>query len=194
MNGLLLASIFILIVIFVYLILQAVGCCWARHNRIKRGTEGLPGVDSDQAPRTIWSILGNILYFFYGLPCRLCCPNWQVHYEMLYPLCYNWFLFYSFWRKYFHHDHSRHLEEFLPNYYPRYLTEIIPSRLSTASGGILSKLSKVSGGNPFPILYNANFWDKMHLSIKSCYVIKLTETNKFLTRPIPWKKCLIRML
>ena len=93
MNGLLIASLIILIVLVVYLILQAVGCLWSRHNRIKRGTEGLPGIDSDQSPRTIWSILGNILYFFYGLPCRLCCP-WQVYITILYPLCYRWFFLY----------------------------------------------------------------------------------------------------
>ena len=94
MNGLLIASLVIVLLLVVYLILQTIGCLWSRHNRIKRGTEGLPGLDSDQSPRTFWTILGNILYWFYGLPCRLCCP-WQVHIRILYPLYYRWFLPYN---------------------------------------------------------------------------------------------------
>ena len=74
MNGLLIAGLVIVLLFVEYLILQTIGCLWSRHNRIQRGTEGLPGLDSDQSPSTPWTVLGNILYWFYGLPCRLCCP------------------------------------------------------------------------------------------------------------------------
>ena len=79
MNGLILAGIFIAIVIAVYLILQAISWCFACHHRRQRGTFGLPGVDSDQAPTTIWSILRDCLIglpCLYGIPCKLCCPNY----------------------------------------------------------------------------------------------------------------------
>ena len=79
MNGLIVSGIIIASVITIYLILQAISWCSACRNRRQRGTFGLPGVDSDQAPTTVWSLTRDCLIglpCLWGIPCKLCCPNY----------------------------------------------------------------------------------------------------------------------
>ena len=73
MNGLLISALIISSLCLLYLILKISGWFWSRHNQTERGTEGLPGIDSNAGRTTPWTIIGNILYWFYSLPCRLCC-------------------------------------------------------------------------------------------------------------------------
>ena len=74
MNALIFFSCVILLYSLYFLAL-AIAWCKRRQNRIQRGNEGLPGLNSDQAPRSYLRIFGDLCYKALLLLCRLCPQN-----------------------------------------------------------------------------------------------------------------------
>ena len=62
MNGILIFFACVFLVYTIYFL--ALGFAWykSRQNRLHRGTDGLPEIDSHQAPRSYVRIFGDLLY------------------------------------------------------------------------------------------------------------------------------------
>ena len=71
MNGTLIFFSCVFLLYTIYFLALAIAWYKSRQNRLQRGSDGLPDIDSHQAPRSYLRIFGDLLYTALLFLCRL---------------------------------------------------------------------------------------------------------------------------
>ena len=71
MNGALIFFLCVFLLYSIYFLALAIAWYKSRQNRIQRGSDGLPDIDSHQAPRSYLRIFGDLCYTALLFLCRL---------------------------------------------------------------------------------------------------------------------------